>query len=230
MQSDFKLPFHLLVRRARRDAGISQVQLAEKVGCNQSQISAFESGVPGKVARETVLKIAENLGLEPPPEEQAAPVVSGLQAAAPSRGFVQAVPFCPNFECLSNFPYFVGEQLLFLPLGSSGCGARCAVCGEILSRECPVCKARTTGRGGCCETCGNQLVSLPDGVADDPRVWASAHRAAACDYAAALAGCAAPGGFPAAAGSAFGVFPAANPVAPGFAAQGGGLGFPAFGR
>lgn len=189
--------FFALVRKARRDAGLSQSALAEKAGCRQSQISAFEAGVPGKITRETALRIAETLGIEPPPEPRAEQEAeagasgAGASMAGLARfGSGAAMPpesFCPNFECLSNLPYFIGEQLLFLPLPSCGEGARCAVCGELLERRCPSCGAPFRGRGGCCEACGRALIELPEGVTDDPTQWAAAQRAAVSDFASMAA-------------------------------------------
>lgn len=194
MQPPPQAPFFALVRKARRDAGLSQSALAEKAGCRQSQISAFEAGVPGKIARETVLRIAETLGIEPPPEPKAGQdEEAGVGAARAglarfgSGAAMPPEPFCPNFECLSNLPYFIGEQLLFLPLPYCGEGARCAVCGELLERRCPSCGAAFRGRGGCCEVCGRALVELPEGVADDPGQWAAAQRAAVSDFASMAA-------------------------------------------
>ena len=198
MQPVQSVPFFSLARAARREAGLSQAVLAEKAGCRQSQISAFEAGVPGKISREATLRIAETLGLEPPPEPQppadgasasAAAGLSGAASAWPApAGLAEvSVPFCPDFQCLSNMPYFIGEQLLFLPLGFCGGGVRCAVCGEVLQRRCPSCGGRFRGHGGCCETCGRPLVELPEGVAADPREWAAAQRAAVSDFAAMAA-------------------------------------------
>ena len=112
-------PFHLQVRAARRAAHWSQSELAARAGCRQSQISEFEAGVRGKVARETIVKLAELLGLEAPGE-----------TAGPSAAAIGARARCPNFECPSNLPYWVGGQLLFLPLGTAGSGTHCAICGE----------------------------------------------------------------------------------------------------
>ena len=168
-------PFHLQVRAARRAAHWSQSELAARAGCRQSQISEFEAGVRGKVARETVVKLAELLGLEAPGE-----------TAGPSAAAIGARARCPNFECPSNLPYWVGGQLLFLPLGTAGSGTHCAICGEVLERACPHCGAPVLAPGGCCESCGSPLVGMPGGFASDPRAWAEAQRAAVVALRAAL--------------------------------------------
>lgn len=168
-------PFHIQVRAARRAAHWSQSELAARAGCRQSQISEFEAGVRGKVARETIVKLAELLGLEAPGE------TSGPSAAA-----IGARARCPNFECPSNLPYWVGGQLLFLPLGTAGSGTHCAICGEVLERACPHCGAPVLAPGGCCEACGSPLVELPEGFVSDPHAWAEAQRAAVVALRAAL--------------------------------------------
>ena len=211
MQPVSELPFHLQVRRARLDAGLSQMELAAKVGCRQSQISTFEAGVSGKIARETLARIAETLGLAAPVPERGAtaggPAPAGVPPAAafgwrgahpgsfapPSCEWAAAVPpapalaYCPDCACLSNLPYFVGGDLRFLPLGLCGVGVRCVVCGEILERRCPHCKAPVRGRGGCCSACGGALLALPQGAVADVATWAQAQRAAVSAYAAAFA-------------------------------------------
>ena len=110
-------PFHLQVRAARRAAHWSQSELAARAGCRQSQISEFEAGVRGKVSRETVAKFADLLGL-------AAPVGDGVGDAAAAPAAPGARARCPNFECPSNLPYWLGGELLFLPLGTAGAGTK----------------------------------------------------------------------------------------------------------
>ena len=171
-------PFHLQVRAARRAAHWSQSELAAKAGCRQSQISEFEAGVRGKVARETIVRLAELLGLEAPEGSSAASAAGAAAIGARAR--------CPNFECPSNLPYWVGGQLLFLPLGTAGSGTHCAICGEVLERACPHCGAPVLAPGGCCEACGSPLVELPEGFVSDPHAWAEAQRAAVVALRAAL--------------------------------------------
>ena len=180
MPSNPAEPFHLQVRAARRAAHWSQTELAAKAGCRQSQLSAFESGVRGKVSRETILKLAELLGLERPAGEEAG---SGAELPVAASG---SLAHCPNFECPSNLPYWVGGQLLLLPLGTAGAGTHCALCGEVLERACPHCGAPVLARGGCCGSCGRALVGPPEGFAADSRAWAEAQRAAVVALGAAL--------------------------------------------
>ena len=135
-------------------------------------------GVRGKVARETIVKLAELLGLEAPEGSSAASAAGAAAIGARAR--------CPNFECPSNLPYWVGGQLLFLPLGTAGSGTHCAICGEVLERACPHCGAPVLAPCGCCEACGSPLVELPEGFVSDPHAWAEAQRAAVVALRAAL--------------------------------------------
>jgi DNA-binding XRE family transcriptional regulator len=179
MQPPSSEPFHLQVRAARRAMHWSQTELAAKAGCRQSQLSAFESGLRGKVARETIARIAELLGLAVPPGEK-----NDGSAVPPC--FPAAVARCPDFGCPSNLPYWAGGRLLFLPLGTAGSGTHCAICGEVLERACPHCGAPILAPGGCCGACGEPLVGLPEGFAPDPRAWAEARRAEAVALRAAV--------------------------------------------
>ena len=168
------------LRRGRLAAGLTQSALAEKVGCKQSALSMLEGGRLSAVSRETLAKIAEAVGVElPDGVVPAAAAAAAAVASALPLGFA----FCPNAECLSNLPYFVGAELLLLPLGSAGDGAHCAVCGELLERACPACGAPVRRGGGCCTACGAPLVPVPDGFAPDPRAWAAAKQSAIAAFA-----------------------------------------------
>jgi transcriptional regulator with XRE-family HTH domain len=164
------------LRRGRLAAGLTQSALAEKVGCKQSALSMLERGRLSAVSRETLAKIADAVGVALP--EGAVPAAAAVAAALPL-GFA----YCPNAECLSNLPYFVGAELLLLPLGSAGEGPRCAVCGEILSRACPACGAPVKRGGGCCADCGAPFVAVPEDIAAAPHAWAAAQQAAIAAFA-----------------------------------------------
>ncbi len=158
---------HLLLRNARIAAKLNQRDLALQVGCTQSQISMMEAGRATALSKENISKVAKLLGVELPEESSAAlPVVSAMSLA-----------FCPNFQCPTNYPYFVGGQLFFLPSGSCGCGEHCLFCGEILERKCPNCGAAITRAGGCCASCGSGLLAMPDGFTGDIAAWTAAQQA-----------------------------------------------------
>lgn len=167
------------LRRGRLAAGLTQSELAKKVGCKQSALSMLERGRFSAVSRETLAKLAAETGVELP------------AGAVPPRGASVAAPppgraFCPNCECLSNVPYFVGGELLLLPAGSAGGGVHCAVCGELLARVCPACCAPVLRAGGCCTSCGAPLVPVPDDVASGAQAWAAAKQAAIAAFSSNL--------------------------------------------
>ena len=169
----------IALKRGRLAAGLTQSELAEKVGCKQSALSMLERGRFSAVSRETLAKIAEATGVELP---AGAVPAAALAAAALPAGFA----FCPNCDCLSNLPYFVGGELLLLPLGSAGEGPHCAICGEILARSCPACGASARRGGGCCAACGAPLVPVPEDVAAAPRDWAAAKQSAIAAFSVRL--------------------------------------------
>ena len=52
------------IRAARRAAGLTQVQLAEKAGCSQQDINRWETGRVNPTAK-TLKKLAEAIGCKP---------------------------------------------------------------------------------------------------------------------------------------------------------------------
>lgn len=167
---------HLLLRNARIAAKLNQRDLALQVGCTQSQISMMEAGRATALSKENIGKIAGILGVKLPEESSAAQFSSAVSGLA----------FCPNFQCPTNYPYFVGGQLFFLPSGSCGCGEHCLFCGELLERKCPNCGAAVALAGGCCASCGSGLLSMPDGFTGDVASWVATQRAVVSSLAGVL--------------------------------------------
>lgn len=140
---------------ARKDAGLSQSELASEIGCKQSALSMFEQGDGTKLSDEAIEKIAKkfNLSITGGGSQQQSPIVQ----VAPSsvRGF------CPNPHCPSNHEYFVEEMRLFRPdrEAADPVGGRfCALCGEVLERRCPNCGAPVHA-GAICSLCGQPYIS-----------------------------------------------------------------------
>jgi transcriptional regulator with XRE-family HTH domain len=52
------------IKNARVEAGLTQVQLAEKAGCSQQEIQRWESGRISPTAK-TLKKLAEAIGCNP---------------------------------------------------------------------------------------------------------------------------------------------------------------------
>jgi len=160
------------LREARRAKGVTQAELARRAGCQQSAISMMESGRSTALGRETLARIAAELGVEVP-EPGAAPATAD---AAPG------VPFCPEPGCPSNVPYVVGGEMLLWPRPQPlAGGTHCAFCGEILVRACGRCQAPAAA-GACCRLCGAAFVPPPAAMEADAETWASARLRAIAEW------------------------------------------------
>src|SRR5215470_19414511 len=81
--------FAAMLKRARRAAGLTQAELAERAGLSSEAISALERGVNRSPRRETVALLVEALGLdglERAQLEQAARQRPGTQRVFPQIG------------------------------------------------------------------------------------------------------------------------------------------------
>lgn len=152
------------LRDARREAKLSQSEVAAEVGCKQSALSMFEQGQPTKLNDEVVERLAKkfNIQLKDAPKEN---TVSGAQIVdfTASHLFNHAQRgFCPNPVCPSNKPYLVDGRRLCLPDRETADpvgGKFCAVCGEVLEKHCPNCGAPVHA-GAICSLCGEPYVAL----------------------------------------------------------------------
>jgi predicted ATPase/DNA-binding XRE family transcriptional regulator len=101
--------FAAVLKRARRAAGLTQAELAERAGLSSEAISALERGVNRSPRRETISLLVEALGLE------------GLertlleQAARPRPGIQQAPS---QVSPASDLPPFIGRAREIAALGS----------------------------------------------------------------------------------------------------------------
>ena len=139
------------VKLARREAGLTQGQLAAEVGCKQSALSMFEQGDGTKLNDEVIEKLAKKFNLS------LTPSVSPAQVNTPPLHH----GFCPNPHCPTNKEYFVEEIRLFLPDRETADpvgGKYCAMCGELLERVCPNCGAPVHA-GAICSLCGQPYIS-----------------------------------------------------------------------
>ena len=147
------------VKLARREAGLTQGQLAAEVGCKQSALSTFEQGDGTKLNDEVIEKLAKKFNLS------LTPSVSPAQVNTPPLPHFPTPPlhhgFCPNPPCPTNKEYFVEEIRLFLPDREAADpvgGKYCALCGEILEHRCPSCGAPVHA-GAICSLCGQPYVA-----------------------------------------------------------------------
>ena len=167
----------LQLRAARREKGLTQAQLAQRVGCQQSAISMMESGRMTALARETLVRIAAELGVV---LEKSAKTPAS--SATPSSGHAH----CTDPECPSNIPFVVSGTLVFWPRAQPVAGGRhCATCGEVLASVCGKCGA-PAGTGACCRDCGTAFVPPPAAVRVDVEAWAEARRRQIAEWRALL--------------------------------------------
>ena len=153
-----------LIKEARREAGISQSDLAREVGCKQSALSMFEQGAGTKLSEETVRKLAARFGIEiKSTKTSEKPEECGLEARAGQVfGFGKGTGYCPNPSCPTNSWYEVGGRRLAKPDREAADpvgGKYCAYCGEILERRCPSCGSPVHS-GAICSICGDPYVVL----------------------------------------------------------------------
>lgn len=143
------------VKDARRTAKISQSELAAEVGCKQSALSMFEQGDGTKLNDEVVEKIAKRFGLALPGE-------AVVQKSVVLRHTSSVKGFCPNPSCPSNTAYSVDGRSFVKPdrHAADPVGGRfCAMCGEVLERNCPHCGA-PVHEGAVCSLCGESYVPV----------------------------------------------------------------------
>lgn len=143
---------------ARREAGISQTELAAEIGCKQSALSPFERGDGTKLSDEAIQKLSEKFGVPLPkstaPDLQ--PPTFNLQPIA-----VAATGFCPNPDCPSHRKMQSAGKTIIFPdrkLSDPVGGRFCAYCGEVLERKCPNCGSPVHD-GAICSLCGKPYVS-----------------------------------------------------------------------
>lgn len=161
--TDNTVPLHRQLREARRRAALTQAALAARVGCMQSAVSMMETGRMDALARPTLEKIAEVLGVALPREF----AVEGQVATLPPA----RMRLCPSPDCPSNLPYQVGGDVLFLPRATGASGPRCPLCGEVLTSDCSACGAPAVPCAACCTACGQPLVAAPPELLPDPATW-----------------------------------------------------------
>ena len=143
---------------ARREAGISQTELAAEIGCKQSALSPFERGDGTKLSDEAIKKLSEKFGIPLPSQKDD---IHNSSFLLPTSYFPPASGFCPNPECPSHRHLAAGGKAIVIPdrkLSDPVGGRFCAYCGEVLERKCPNCGSPVHD-GAVCSFCGKSYIA-----------------------------------------------------------------------
>jgi transcriptional regulator with XRE-family HTH domain len=150
------LPLAELFRQKRREAGLSQQELAERCGVKQSAISGFErhGSAAQALSVEKLRQVADLLGI----------VVDEAQVKARPHAARLALFYCPDPDCPSTHVYPLGAQTAYRPRfvrAEAEVPFHCPDCGEICEKRCPECGTPISERlrGAFCSDCGKPLVA-----------------------------------------------------------------------
>ena len=149
------------LREARRAAKLSQIVVADEVGCKQSALSAFEQGDGTKLSAEVVEKLAKKFGVDISKKAKGAASAGMVDVSAAHVVSEKEKGFCPNPRCPTNHAYEVEGRTYYMPdlAAADPVGGKfCAMCGEVLMKTCPNCGARVH-RGGVCSICGDAYLT-----------------------------------------------------------------------
>ena len=150
------------IREARRAAKLSQIVVANDIGCKQSALSMFEQGDGTKLSDESIKKLADKFGIDISQKKSSFQTTPGGAVVAQRTVSESKVGFCPNPRCPTNHVYEVEGRTLYLPDRAAADpvgGKFCAMCGEVLMKVCPNCGAHVHD-GGFCSVCGESYISV----------------------------------------------------------------------
>ena len=142
---------------ARREAGISQTELAAEIGCKQSALSPFERGDGTKLSDEAIQKLSAKFGIPLPSKNE---TLHNSSLFTLTSSFSPASGFCPNPDCPSHRKVQAAGKAIIIPdrkLSDPVGGRFCALCGEVLERKCPNCGS-PVHEGAVCSFCGKPYV------------------------------------------------------------------------
>ena len=158
-------PIYQLLSQARKERGLTQSELASKVGCKQSAISMMERGSEAALSLSTIEVISKELGVD----------VSAFSADVSAPSQAKGKTYCPIYDCPANTPYSVNGVLYALPRSADDATSHCRYCGELMESQCPGCGA-TVDDGSCCHTCGTAYIATPETIPAGAEAWAQAQR------------------------------------------------------
>ena len=150
------------LKEARREAKLSQMDVAIEIGCKQSALSMFEQGDGTKLNDTAIRKLAEKFGVDLSKKPKFVDAVDQTCDSSSVENTLKGVGFCTNPHCPSNRAYDVEGKSLYLPnraLADPVGGKFCAMCGEVLMKKCPNCGAHVHD-GGFCSICGDPYVAV----------------------------------------------------------------------
>jgi transcriptional regulator with XRE-family HTH domain len=149
------LPMPELFRQKRREAGLSQQELAERCGVKQSAISGFEryGSEAQALSAEKIRQVADLLGI----------VVDEAQVKARPHVPRLGLFYCPDSDCPSVLVYRLAGKTAYRPRfirAEIGVPLFCPDCGEVCERRCPECRTPISERlrGAFCPECGTPFI------------------------------------------------------------------------
>ena len=151
------------LKTARREAKLSQMEVANEIGCKQSALSMFEQGDGTKLNDEAIQRLAKKFGVDIARKTRAAVENVVHKVVLPVATALKGVGFCPNPKCPSNRAYDVEGRTFYQPDRAAAdpvFGKFCALCGETLIKACPNCGAPVHD-GGFCSLCGEPYIATP---------------------------------------------------------------------
>ena len=153
--------FAWLVRQSRRSQGLTQEELAGRVGITKGALSRYESGDVRVVGDATLRSLCEALRLVTPGWLSSAAGEAGLVLAAARPSGRLARYYCPTPFCPLNPVFMVAGWIRFMPLQVESVAAAqvvCQWCGADLQSQCPSCGADLVENSGVCVACGSDYV------------------------------------------------------------------------
>lgn len=149
------------IREARKDKGWTQMDLKNRVGCSQSQVSELEQGIRNSVSREVLIDIARNLGVNLADYETPEPA-----AALPEDS---EFAYCANQNCPAARPFVINGKVHIKPhiVPFSSGVKKCEFCGDVLAPRCRQLDCNhPVNPGFFCRGCGKAYIEVPGEIAN----------------------------------------------------------------
>lgn len=166
-------PIGGLFTDARNALGLTQQQVADELGCGQSQISGFETGAAHVLSADRIRSYASLLKLNV--DELGIPGVSVAAVA-------ETVAACVDKFCPGNVPFRGHRGVLCVARFRRTSDEACNLCGGPMVRRCENKKCRAPLRPGVvCASCRRPIVTPPtpeelEALQMDQDEWLESHR------------------------------------------------------